>query len=234
MSKAFYEEFKAQSFIGQVDDLIRGNNSATEIARFVQDSLKQCVGVKFSRVRHAVLNRMDELSEKDDDVADDFLPGVEPQTLYPGDDDGKRKPRRMGAMSAQMYRVARGGVNAIIEVESAILMQRDRIDELVRVESETGQISETLHRDIETYRKLLLTHAELRKMLGFIGGAPQDAIKVSLDVQGIGESFGKGVAEAIANPQSRTKLLAIAKRMVAVASRTDEHAGGESGEGDEL
>lgn len=225
MSDAFYQEFKKQPFMEQVDDLIRGDNNATEIARFLQDRLGEYVGVKFTTVRQAVIKRMNELSEIDDDLPEDFLPGLEPPSIYEGDDDGKRKPRRMGAMSGQMYRVARGGVNSIIEVESAILMMRDRIDELVRLEADTGEIKESLHRDVETYRKLLMTHGELRKMLGLIGSNTSDPIRVSLDVQGIGDSFGKGVADVLANPQSRTKLLAIAKKLLDATKVGDQAKG---------
>lgn len=210
---AFDDKFDDMPWIAQVDDLIRGGHSSSDIAEYIQGHLMAFTDVKKRVLQDAVSRRRRKVIDEVEDDGEEYLPRDEPSLKNAGDQNGPRVPRRMGQMASKMYRRTVGGINAIIEAEAAILMLRDRIDERVRIEADTGNIDEDLHKDIDAYRKLLLAHTELRKALGLIG-TTQDSIKVSLDVQGIGEGFGKGVAQAVANPQSRAKLLAIAKRLL--------------------
>jgi hypothetical protein len=200
-------------WVAQVDELIRGGHSSSDIAEYIQGHLMAFLDVKKRTLQDVVSRRKRKILEDEDDSGPENLSQDEPPLKNADDHGGPRVPRRMGQMASKMYRRAVGGINAIIEAEAAILMLRDRIDERVRIEADTGNVDEDLHKDIDAYRKLLLAHTELRKALGLIG-TTQDSIKVSLDVQGIGEGFGKGVAQAVANPQSRAKLLAIAKRLL--------------------
>lgn len=103
----------------------------------------------------------------------------------------------------------------MLETESLYLAQRDRIDRIMTSESSSGEHYEGMPKEMDVALEMLKTHAKFQEQFG----PSIERMRLSLEVQG-GSATGMGqkVAQAMANPESRHKILSFFQRLSKAAN----------------
>lgn len=194
--------------IDDVDDMLREELSAPDVAKHIQETFELLVDVSPDVLRKA-------LSERRKNLPPPPIPPEEWPAAYCPPTETLDTPRSPGSLSSGQYRRATRGIDGMLEAESLYLAQRDRIDHLMASEGRTGEPYEDMPREFGVALEMLKTHAKFQEQFG----PAVDRMRLSLDIQGgAATGLGQKISSVMADPESRHKVLSMFRRLVRAAS----------------
>jgi hypothetical protein len=137
------------------------------------------------------------------------------------------KPDVRGQVQAMAIKEIDESIDELKEVNKLYRIQMDRVSKGIRQEVEMYGLNKTLGQEINLASNLLRQSHAIKMDLGIDGGRDLGTVTVKPEVLlSVKENHGESVYSAISSPQSRGKVLAIAKQLM-LASKTHEPVGSE-------
>tara|TARA_B100001094_G_scaffold294543_1_gene315253 strand:- start:372 stop:1034 length:663 start_codon:yes stop_codon:yes gene_type:complete len=132
------------------------------------------------------------------------------------------KPDVRGQVQEKALKEVEKSIDELKEVSKLYRIQMDRVSEGVEQEAEIRGLVKTLGQEINLAASLLRQSHAIKMDLGLDGGRDLGTVTVRPEVLlSVKENHGDSVYSAISSPQSRGKVLAIAKQLM-LASKADE------------
>lgn len=207
------EQIALLSCIEDVDEMLLGEATATDVARFVQRDRGELTDVKEATLAKALSERRRDLLMRVQTAMADEAEDQETAAMQ----DAIR-PRVPGAIARGAYQKMRLGMDALIELESLYLSARDRIGQIMEWEADNQRFYGDMHKEFATAAGIIEKHAKLSSELGMAG---QDRFSMRLDVRGMRSRHGSTIAEVLAKPESRHKVLALLDQLRSLGDGAD-------------
>lgn len=196
--------------IDEIDELLEEGTSATDVAKFIQQTLNELTEFGEATLVKVLRKRR----------ADNAAAGPK---MYSPAEEAPQTPRAPSSLAYGAYTRQSRGIDSLIELESLYLSCRDRIGWLMDIEQKprgSGEHRairpiEKMHLEYQAAKDLIKEHARLQSELGM---TTQDRFKLTLDVQGMRSKFGATIATVLADPEGRHKVLSLLDRLKGAGS----------------
>lgn len=198
------EQIALLSCIEEVDQMLLGEATTADIARFIQIERGELTDVNERTVAKALGDRRRDLLMEASAIVEADEEADDGETAAMQD---AIRPRMPGAIARGAYRKMRLGMDALIELESLYLSARDRIGAIMEWEADNQRFYGDMHKEFATAAGIIEKHAKLSTELGGLGG--QDRFSMRLDIKGVRHRHGATIADVLAKPESRHKVLAL-------------------------
>jgi len=211
------ERVEQLNFIDEVDELLLEGSSASDVARYIQQTMMKLKDVALKTLVKVLTERRKQLKEESDE--EEELSIVAMSNAHPASDgphirinpdtrkiegDINRSPTSLARV---MYDRYVGNFNLLLELESIYLSQRDRISRMMLIEERLGMPLDDLGKEFDIARKLLVAHANVQKSLGLHENPHSSELSLSLTLKGMKSKLGADVLDTLKDPQSRHKVL---------------------------